>query len=188
MVKPFAPPQAPRTLQASSAVLAHNSRWRSPPLFAVSWPYRGWGYVTSPNGRSRPSSMNSPPRKYPRSTTYSFPRSRSRRAEYGLSIPVLAEMLTTRTLRPSKSTFPPRLAASIASSYVIRVGLSCSVMQGSLPSGPAQSTVTSLAANIVELSFCQLRCNARYDRPHKYPLAVTNALPLQGDVGYPVCP
>src|SRR5215216_2200854 len=96
----------------------------------------GWGYVASPDGRSRPSSMNSPPRKYPRSTTYSSPRSRSRRAEYGVCIPVLGEMLTTRTLRPSKSTFRPRLAASIASSYFIAVGLRSSVIRGSLPSGP----------------------------------------------------
>src|SRR5919112_641919 len=77
--------------------------------------------------------MNSPLRlKYPRSTTYSSPRSRSRRAEYGVSIPVLPEMLTTRTLRPSNSTFPPCLAASITSSYVIPVGLSCSVIGSSL--------------------------------------------------------
>ena len=25
-----------------------------------------------------------------------------------------------------------------------------------------------------EFSFCQLRCNARCDRPHKYPLVVNN--------------
>jgi hypothetical protein len=91
--------------------------------------------VASPDGRSRPSSMNSSPRKYPRSTTYSSPRSRSRRAEYGTFIPVLPEMLTTRTLRPSKSTFPPRWATPIASSYLIPVGLSSSVMRGSLPAG-----------------------------------------------------
>jgi hypothetical protein len=92
--------------------------------------------VASPNGRSRPSSMNSSSRlKYPRSTTYSSPRSRSRRAEYGVCISVLPEMLTTRTFRPSKSTFPPRLAASIASPYCIPVGLPSSAIKGSLPIG-----------------------------------------------------
>jgi hypothetical protein len=32
--------------------------------------------------------------------------------------------------------------------------------------------VTNRGANFVELFFCQLRCNARCDRPHKYPLLV----------------
>ena len=40
------------------------------------------------------------------------------------------------------------------------------------PIGPVQSGVTSWCSNFVELFFCQLRCNARYDRPHKYPLVV----------------
>ena len=31
-----------------------------------------------------------------------------------------------------------------------------------------------LLANFGEFSFCQLRSNARCDRPHKYPLAVNN--------------
>ena len=94
---------------------AHKTRRYEHPLADVSG-LSGWGYVASPNGRSRPSSMNWLPRKYPRSTTYSSPRSRSRRAEYGVCLPVLAEMLTTLTLRPSKSTFPPSLAACSASS------------------------------------------------------------------------
>jgi hypothetical protein len=38
--------------------------------------------------------------------------------------------------------------------------------------GPRQSRVTSSGLNFVELSFCQLRCNIRGDRPHKYPLVV----------------
>src|SRR5215210_6267092 len=42
-------------------------------------------------------------------------------------------MLTTRTLRASKSTFPPCLAASSASSYWIPVALPSSVIRGSLP-------------------------------------------------------
>src|SRR5215216_2426542 len=90
----------------------------------------GWGYAASSNGRSQPSSMNWSPRKYPRSTMYSSPRSRLRCAEYGTSIPVLPEMLTTRTLRPSKSAFSPRWAASMASSYLIPVGLPSSTMRG----------------------------------------------------------
>src|SRR5215211_6122044 len=78
--------------------------------------------------------MNSPLRlKYPISVRYSSPRSRSRRAEYGVCIPVLSEMLTTRTLRPSKSTFPPCWAAPITSSCVIPVGLPSSVIRASLP-------------------------------------------------------
>src|SRR5215218_8424248 len=78
--------------------------------------------------------MNSPLRlKYPISVRYSSPRSRSRRAEYGVYIPVLSEMLTTRTLRPSKSTFPPCWAAPITSSCVIPVGLPSSVIRASLP-------------------------------------------------------
>jgi hypothetical protein len=56
-------------------------------------------------------------------------------------------------LRPSKSTFPPRRAASTASSYLIPVGLPSSVIRGSLPIGLVQGTVTSLAANFAELFF-----------------------------------
>ena len=84
----------------------------------------------------------------------------------------LVLILTRRTLRPSKSTFPPRRAASSASSYLIPVGLPSSVMRGSLPIGLVQGTVRSLATNFSELSFCQLRCNARCDRPQNYPLVV----------------
>ena len=83
----------------------------------------------------------------------------------------LVLILTRRTLRPSKSTFPPRRAASSASSYLIPVGL-LFVMRGSLPIGLVQGTVRSLATNFSELSFCQLRCNARCDRPQNYPLVV----------------
>src|SRR5215207_7287327 len=54
----------------------------------------------------------------------------------------LVFILTRRTLRPSKSTFPPRRAASTASLYLIPVGLPSSVMRGSLPIGPARGTVT----------------------------------------------
>ena len=36
-----------------------------------------------------------------------------------------------------------------------------------------------LVANVGELFFCQLRCNTRYDRPHKYPLMV-NICPRSG--------
>src|SRR5215208_1521972 len=50
----------------------------------------------------------------------------------------LVLILTRRTLRPSKSTFPPRRAASTASSYLIPVGLPSCVMSGSLPIGPAR--------------------------------------------------
>jgi hypothetical protein len=56
-----------------------------------------------------------------------------------VSLPFLPEMLTTRTLRPSKSTFPPCRAASIASSYVIPVGLSSSVIRGSLTIRPLRA-------------------------------------------------
>src|SRR5215208_4155139 len=38
--------------------------------------------------------------------------------------------------------------------------------------GTTRCAVTSWRLNFVELFFCQLRCNARYDRPHKYPLVV----------------
>src|SRR5215213_8841006 len=54
----------------------------------------------------------------------------------------LVLILTRRTLRPSKSTFPPRRAASTASSNLIPVGLPSSVMRGSLPIGSARGTVT----------------------------------------------
>src|SRR5215208_8450969 len=70
----------------------------------------------------------------------------------------LVLILTRRTLRPSKSTFAPRRAASTASSYLIPVGLPSCVMRGSLPIGLVQGTVTSLGANFAELFFCQLRC------------------------------
>jgi hypothetical protein len=39
--------------------------------------------------------------------------------------------------------------------------------------------VTRLCLNFVEFFFCQLRCNARCDRPHKYPL-VLNKWPRSG--------
>src|ERR671913_2059845 len=93
----------------------------------------GWGYVAPSNGCSRPSSMNSPPRlKYPRSTRYSSPRSSVRRAEGASNIPDLGSKLTTLTWRPSKSTSPLCLAACIASSYLIPVGLPSSVIRVSL--------------------------------------------------------
>src|SRR5215217_9509707 len=76
------------------------------------------------------------------STRYSSPRSRSSCAEGASSVPVLLFKLSTRTLRPSKSTLPPCMAASAASSYFIPVGLPSCVMRVSLPSGPARGAVT----------------------------------------------
>src|SRR5215212_5208122 len=52
------------------------------------------------------------------------------------------------------------------------VGLPSSVIRGSLPSGLTRGTVTSRRPNFAELFFCQLRCNARCDRAHKYQLLV----------------
>ena len=90
----------------------------------------GRGYAGPWNGCSRPFSMNSPLRlKYPRTTRYSSPRSSVRRAEGASNNPDLGSKLTTRTSRPSKSTPPPCLAACIASSYLILVGLSSSAIR-----------------------------------------------------------
>src|SRR5215208_6227017 len=108
--------------------------------------------------------MNSSPRKYPRSTTYSSPRSRSRRAEYGTFIPVLPEMLTTRTLRPSKSTFPPRWAAPIASSYFIPVGLPSSAIRGSLPTSAAIRSADGIGPRLSR-RLCR-RKSAPFVTPH----------------------
>jgi hypothetical protein len=91
----------------------------------------------SENGRSRPVSMNSLPLKWPKSTRYSSTRSSSSRAECSSPISSIALRLTTRALRPSKSTFPLRWAASFASSYVIPVGLPSSAIRGSLPTSAA---------------------------------------------------
>jgi hypothetical protein len=82
---------------------------------SVSGPWQR-GHIAPQNGRSRASSMNSSPRKKPRSVRYPSPRSSSTRAECGVSLPDLWERWTTRALRPSKSMLPPRLAAPIASS------------------------------------------------------------------------
>jgi hypothetical protein len=90
----------------------------------------GRGYAGPWNGCSRPFSMNSPLRlKYPRSTRYSSPRLSVRRAEGASNNPDLGSKLTTCTSCPSKSTPPPCLAACIASSYLILVGLSSSAIR-----------------------------------------------------------
>ena len=41
LIEPLPYPKLLRTLPASPAVLAYNPRWRSPPLFGISWSYRG---------------------------------------------------------------------------------------------------------------------------------------------------
>src|SRR5215217_2710082 len=83
----------------------------------------------------------------------------------------------TRIYRLGRRCYPVRKLAvcigSTSKALLLMASMGCCCAK------PARLDVTSWGPNFAELFFCQLRCNARCDRPHKYPLLV-NICALSG--------